>query len=137
MGALVALVMLAGTPLDERAQIKAVLDAQQPRFAICHELETALKGASPEGKLLVRFTIDDSGKVRRVQRVRAEGAFPGRLQACVVAVIEDVRFSPPKDGSVVVTYPIAFTRIEGAGAWPDGGARDSDGSIEIIRAVRF
>lgn len=61
-------------PLPEREEIRAVLRANLHRIYTCYALESAIDHATPEGKLVVRFTIVGDGKVSQPEVVGAKGS---------------------------------------------------------------
>lgn len=106
--------------LSEREEIKAVLRANLRRIYTCYALESAIDHGTPEGKLLVRFTIVSDGKVSHPEVVRIEGLVPRRLWECTLTVVQEMTFPEPKDGKAIVTAPFTFERPEGAPPWPEG-----------------
>jgi TonB family protein len=91
--------------LDLKLVAKAVR-GQMPAVKRCYE--TALQ-ANPglAGKLVVRFTVDVDGAVRRASLDQDTLAAP-EVGRCVLDVLKAVEFPPPTGGSVEVSYPFVF-----------------------------
>jgi hypothetical protein len=63
------------------------------------------------GRMKVRFTIaTDDGVEGQVTQVSVGDAGTGNIafEGCVLSVISALRFEPPLNGEVTVTYPLAF-----------------------------
>jgi hypothetical protein len=63
------------------------------------------------GRMSVRFTIEtDDGVEGQVSHVSVGDAGTGNIafEGCVLSVISALRFEPPLDGEVTVSYPLAF-----------------------------
>lgn len=90
--------------LDPSA-IRATMATAQPAISRCYTA-TLAEHRDAAGRVVVRFTIDASG---RVQGATASGMeqFAG-LGACIVNAVSATRFPAPTGGEVSVSYPFAL-----------------------------
>lgn len=68
------------------------------------------------GTLRVRFSIDSEdgieGKVISVSLVGDAGMGNVAMEGCVMSVVSDLRFEPPVEGPLNVTYPYVFLQSD-------------------------
>lgn len=102
--------------VTELAPVTGVVDAKAVRetlrrrseaFQDCYE--GAMKGSArpKSGKLLVEFTIDETGKVSSSSIVR-DGVGSAELGTCVKQTLKRIRFEAPKDGEVTIENSFVF-----------------------------
>jgi hypothetical protein len=93
----------------DKQVIRRVIAARAwPQVKHCYEVRLAQK-PTLAGRLVVAFRIDDRGEV---SGARAEG-FDPQVDACVVKVIESLRFPGPGGGCTAqVSYPFVFAPAE-------------------------
>ncbi len=86
--------------------IQRVVRQNFGRFRMCYE-EGLRKNPSLEGRVAVRFLIGSDG---RVTTASPAAALPDpSVTSCVVSAFRGLSFPKPENGTVSVTYPIAFT----------------------------
>lgn len=68
------------------------------------------------GRLVVTFTIDTDDAVEgRITQLTVGDAGIGHvpLEGCVLSSLSDLRFDPPLNGPINVTYPIVLSNLDG------------------------
>lgn len=68
------------------------------------------------GKLVVTFTIDTDDAVEgHITQLTVGDAGIGHvpLEGCVLSSLSDLRFDPPLNGPINVTYPIVLSTLDG------------------------
>ena len=87
--------------------IQRIVRQNAGRFRLCYE--AGLRGnPSLEGRVAVRFVIDRNGAVSIAQDGDSDLPDSG-VRKCVVQSFFNLSFPAPDNGTVTVTYPIAFT----------------------------
>lgn len=73
-------------------------------FKACYQRELA-KGRDLGGKVILRFTISETGAVSKATASGMDRA----VEDCLVAAVKRIVFAPPPDGKPAhVTYPLLF-----------------------------
>lgn len=95
-----------GASIDARA-VRDTLRRRSESFQDCYE--GAMKGAAKpkSGKLLMEFTIDETGKVTSSTVLR-DGVGSAELGSCVKQTLKRIRFEAPKDGEVTIENSFVF-----------------------------
>lgn len=103
----------------DRAGIRSAIRASVPDLKNCY---APWLGLNPQlhGRIVTSFTIEAAkggGPIAKVTRVEVlKGKLGNRfLEGCVLSVLSDLRFHPPKDGYLTVHYPMIFTAQTEAG----------------------
>jgi len=78
----------------------------------------ALLSPKLEGRVEVKFVIDERGKVSCATGERSALPDPA-VVACVVDGFRKLTFPPPRDGRLTVVYPINFSSVEGSADRPN------------------
>jgi len=90
----------------DKKGVGRALRARAQAFQQCYE--SALKTNSKlKGKLVVEFTISESGSVADV-RVLSDGLGSPEVSSCVTAALKRIRFPKPDDGEVTITNSFVF-----------------------------
>jgi TonB family protein len=84
--------------------IQDVVRAKFRRFQSCYE-DGLARNRKLEGRVSVRFIIDESGAVRHVTNASSDLPDDDVIQ-CVLQAFRTLRFAPPVGGTVSVVYPI-------------------------------
>jgi TonB family protein len=88
------------TPNDIDRKIKQ----QVVVFKACYQREIA-KGRDIGGKVILRFTISETGAVSKATASGMDRA----VEDCLVAAVKRIVFAPPPDGKPAhVSYPLLF-----------------------------
>ncbi|HLL56146.1 MAG TPA: AgmX/PglI C-terminal domain-containing protein [Myxococcaceae bacterium] len=93
--------------------LRQVVAYHQDGIQACYEEWLAGQQQPSKGSLMASFTILPSGAVREA-RILKQGTTlsDGKLQACVVAVLEAMRFPKPEDGEeLLVEFPFNLKPI--------------------------
>lgn len=88
--------------------IKQRIRAHFPKFRECYERGLD-RDPTCSGTVAVRFFIESTGAVRRVETTEASTIADADVRACVAATYRKLAFPRPVGGAVMVTYPIEFT----------------------------
>jgi hypothetical protein len=94
------------TKNPSREAIRKVVVAHQRMIRLCYERELISSTKPVEGRLLMRWKIDQKGRAIQVQ-VEKDTVGSQALLRCVIARIRSWRF-PPCDPSCSVVYPFDF-----------------------------
>lgn len=97
-------------PLDKDG-IRAAVKSAIPDVTDCYESWLAMNPALG-GRLIVKLTIDtDDGVEGRVTRLSLADGGMGNVafEGCALSSLSDLRFEPPLDGPMNVTYPLLFS----------------------------
>lgn len=97
-------------PLDKDG-IRAAVKSAIPDVKDCYESWLAMNPALG-GRLIVKLTIDtDDGVEGRVTRLSLADGGMGNVafEGCALSSFSDLRFEPPLDGPMNVTYPLLFS----------------------------
>jgi outer membrane biosynthesis protein TonB len=90
----------------DKKGVGRALRARAQAFQQCYE--SALKTNSKlKGKLVVEFTISESGSVADV-RVLNDGLGSPEVASCVIAALKRIRFPKPDDGEVTISNSFVF-----------------------------
>jgi Vault protein inter-alpha-trypsin domain len=95
--------------------VQRIVRQNYGRFRVCYE-QGLSKNPNLEGKVSVRFSIDNTGAVSSVTNGGSDMP-DSAVVACVVSAFNGLSFPQPEGGVVTVIYPIAFTP-GGGGASP-------------------
>ena len=100
-------------PLDKDG-IRAAVKSAIPDVKDCYESWLAMNPALG-GRLVVKLTIDtDDGVEGRVTRLSLADGGMGNVafEGCALSSFSDLRFEPPLDGPMNVTYPLLFSSAD-------------------------
>jgi len=90
-----------------KEEIGRVIRTHLPRFKYCYE-KSLNSNPNSSGKVSVSFTIAPNGAVASAE-VRETTLDSREVEACVVGVMQSLRFPQPRGGGMaVVTYPFVF-----------------------------
>jgi RNA polymerase sigma factor (sigma-70 family) len=95
--------------------IRSAVRSMLPEVQHCYEAWLAVHPGLG-GRLVTSFTIDtDDGVEGRVTRISLADAGIGHvpLEGCILSSVSDLRFEPPLDGPLNVTYPMVLTETDG------------------------
>ena len=93
-------------------KIAQVMKQKQTLIKACYEIGLR-RSAGINGKVVVKFTIDESGKVTEASIEESTLGDP-IVEKCILRMIERLTFPPPEKGKVTVTYPLIFS-VMGSG----------------------
>lgn len=102
----------APTAAAQREAIRASFRSTSQRYKACYDagLQTA-EDRRPQGTLVLGLEIGPSGAVYKA-RVQ-EGSLPApSVQRCILEAIERVRFPPPANGWMKISYPLSLRLSE-------------------------
>lgn len=94
----------AGPPLSQ-AEIQAGVQRAQPDIHTCFA-RAMMDQRSAQGRVVVRFVIDPSGRVSTVQIQESNMAEP--MNRCVFDVMQRLAFRPHSGAPQGVVYPMSF-----------------------------
>jgi hypothetical protein len=87
--------------------VKVGVQAKMADINRCYQ-DALVENKTLSGKVLVRFTIDEDGRVSKTG-IRSTSLRHATTEACVVAKLSEVRFPSLEHGRVaIVTYPFVF-----------------------------
>lgn len=90
----------------KESEISRILQEQVVLFKKCHSRVISL-GSPYAGKATLQFTIEPSGITRQVRI--AESDFESEeFHACLISVLERVKFSPFRGPAVSANFPLSF-----------------------------
>ncbi|MBI5527545.1 MAG: AgmX/PglI C-terminal domain-containing protein [Deltaproteobacteria bacterium] len=100
----------------DSGKIASVIKSRTRSIQDCYEKEIK-KSPKLAGKVAVRFTIGEDGKVSKV-RIENNSMGEPAVAECILSRLPHWRFPKPAGGSVTVSYPFAFppdrgTKVEG------------------------
>lgn len=87
-------------------RLQRVIKAAIPEVRACYNagLERAHGGRDPQGRFVVQWNVGPLGEVYR-PRIK-EGSFPDpEVQRCVLRRVRALRFEPPINGWLGISYP--------------------------------
>lgn len=88
-------------------EVKKALQTKRDEIKACyHSLLEKNKKAS--GKVVLRFTIDESGAVEETV-IMNDTTLPTETAQCIADVVKTIRFAKPEGGKARITYPWEFT----------------------------
>jgi TonB family protein len=90
-------------PVDVK---KAIVARKEDVKACYHALLEKQKKAS--GKVVIRFTIGEDGKVEDTV-IMNETTLPNDTAQCIADILKTIEFPKPTGGKVRITYPWEFT----------------------------
>ena len=90
-----------------KTSVDMVIKSEMSRFRACF-IKEARKNPKLAGIVVVQFSINNEGKVTG-GRVKESSLNSPIVEKCLVRSIYGLRFSPPKEGIAVVTYPFSFS----------------------------
>jgi len=94
----------------DRAGLDEAMRSAMPEIDLCYEEWLKIQ-PTLGGRMNVRFTINtDDGVEGQVSHVSvgAVGINKIAFEGCILSVISALRFEPPLDGEMTVSYPLAF-----------------------------
>lgn len=100
----------------DRSGIQAAIESALPEVRDCYESWLGMQ-RDLGGRLAVTFTIDtDDGEVGRVTHLALGDGGVGNVafEGCVLSSLKDLRFEPPLEGPMNVTYPMKFSASDDA-----------------------
>lgn len=87
--------------------VKKALQTKRDEIKACyHSLLEKNKKAS--GKVVLRFTIDESGAVEEAV-IMNDTTLPTDTAQCIADVVKTIQFPKPQGGKARITYPWEFT----------------------------
>lgn len=92
----------------DQAKINAIIKSKQKALQDCYERELR-KNPNLSGKIVVRFTITEDGKVTDV-RIESDTMGNPDVADCILARIRRWIFPKPDEGSVTVSIPFVFVK---------------------------
>lgn len=88
-------------------EVKKAITEHRAEFKACyHSLLEKDKKAS--GKVVLRFTIDEEGKVEETV-ILNETSLPNETANCIADIVKTITFAKPSGGKARITYPWEFT----------------------------
>jgi hypothetical protein len=87
--------------------VARIVRRNAPKMKACYE-KALLTQPSLNGKIIVKFTIDEKGNVEDVKDGGSTIA-DATMKSCVRRIYEGMVFPAPKGGKVTVTFPMTFT----------------------------
>lgn len=99
----------------DRFGIAAAIQSTIPEVKDCYESWLPMDPGLG-GRLVVTFTIDTDDAVEgRISQLTVGDAGIGHvpLEGCVLSSLSDLRFDPPLNGPINVTYPIVLSTLDG------------------------
>lgn len=90
-----------------KTSVDMVIKSEMSRFRSCF-IKEARKNPKLAGVVVVQFSINNEGKVTGGKAKESSLNSP-IVEKCLVRSIYGLRFSPPKEGIAVVTYPFSFS----------------------------
>jgi hypothetical protein len=94
----------------DKEGLHETMQSAMPEIDLCYE-EWLKVEPKLGGRMNVRFTINtEDGVEGQVSQVSVGDAGTGNVafEGCVLSVISALRFEPPLDGEITVSYPLAF-----------------------------
>ncbi len=92
----------------DQAKINAIIKSKQKALQDCYERELR-KNPNLSGKIVVRFTIGEDGKVSDV-RIESDSMGNPEVADCILSRIRRWIFPKPDEGSVTVSVPFVFVK---------------------------
>ncbi|MGB9600966.1 MAG: TonB family protein, partial [Myxococcota bacterium] len=92
----------------DQAKINAIIKSKQKALQDCYERELR-KNPNLSGKIVVRFTIGEDGKVADV-RIESDTMGNAEVSDCILSRIRRWIFPKPDEGSVTVSVPFVFVK---------------------------
>jgi TonB family protein len=92
----------------DQAKINAIIKSKQKALQDCYERELR-KNPNLQGKIVVRFTIGEDGKVSDV-RIESDTMGNPDVADCILSRIRRWIFPKPDEGSVTVSVPFVFVK---------------------------
>lgn len=98
---------MVGTGVLDSNSVSSVVRRRSRAIKNCYEKRLKLNNKL-KGKVKVRFTIEQSGRARKVSVVSDSTGDPA-VGKCIASQIKRWRFPKPDGGSVTVAFPFVFT----------------------------
>ncbi len=92
----------------DQAKINAIIKSKQKALQDCYERELR-RNPNLSGKIVVRFTIGEDGKVSDV-RIESDNMGNPEVSDCILSRIRRWIFPKPDEGSVTVSVPFVFVK---------------------------
>ena len=92
----------------DQSKINAIIKSKQKALQDCYERELR-KNPNLQGKIVVRFTIGEDGKVSDV-RIESDSMGNPEVSDCILSRIRRWIFPKPDEGSVTVSVPFVFVK---------------------------
>lgn len=93
--------------------VQRVMRRRLGMFRSCYDRSLKSDGPGTEGRLVVTFVIQPTGRVARVTTKVESGSVPEGLAECVASRVKRLRFPTAEDDSpTTVTIPFTFERAE-------------------------
>lgn len=99
----------------DREGIRAAMRSAIPAVKDCYESWLPMNPGLG-GRLVVTFTIDTDDAVEgRLTQIAVGDAGIGHvpLEGCILSSLSDLRFDPPLNGPINVTYPLVLSSLDG------------------------
>jgi hypothetical protein len=91
------------SPGSDPSNVRAVIKANISQITACYE-DVLNKKPGLQGTVHTTFTIASDGRVESADAVGVDGA----VDACIIYVLESLRFPAPKQAPLVIKYPFTF-----------------------------
>jgi hypothetical protein len=91
------------SPGSDPSNVRAVIKANISQITACYE-DVLRKKPGLQGTVHTTFTIASDGLVESADAVGVDGA----VDACIIYVLESLRFPAPKQAPLVIKYPFTF-----------------------------
>lgn len=98
---------MIGTGVLDSNSVSRVVSRRQRAIKNCYEKRLKVNNKL-KGKVKIRFTIEQSGRVRKASVAQNTTGDPA-VGSCIVSQIKRWRFPKPDGGSVTVAFPFVFT----------------------------
>jgi hypothetical protein len=99
------------SPGSDPSNVRAVIKANISQITACYE-DVLNKKPGLQGTVHTTFTIASDGRVESADAVGVDGA----VDACIIYVLESLRFPAPKQAPLVIKYPFTFRPNDPAAA---------------------
>jgi len=100
-----------GTGVLDAGSVKKELNTRATAFKMCYEKALNVN-AKLSGKLSIKFTISESGRVTKATIITDEIKDPS-VTSCVLEKVKSITFAKPQGGSVEFIFPFVFKSSEG------------------------
>jgi hypothetical protein len=95
-------------PDVDKEKIRAVVRSHDSEIKECYE-KALKKNPSLSGKLVILWTISDSGKVLKAE-IKSSDLMSPEVESCTIEKSKKWTFpSPPNDETAVLSYPYTFS----------------------------
>jgi len=101
-----AATIVGGLPAEV---IQRIVRQYYGRFRLCYE-NGLRNNPNLQGRVTIRFLIGTDGKLQGPAQVDKRTTLPdNKVNSCIKAAFQQLRFPQPKQGTVRVSYPIILT----------------------------